>query len=74
MAAAVYTQRLVLSPVERKSQTPRTKVTNKFHIQAFKSQTKKGVVVGHWSLEFACYLGFAIWNLCASNIDNTLSI
>jgi hypothetical protein len=45
----------------------------KSNIQAFKSQTKKAAVVGHWSLEFICYLGFAVWNFDASNIGNMLS-
>jgi hypothetical protein len=48
MADAVHAKK------NRKSQTPKSQINS--NIQAFKSQTKKAAVVGHWSLEFICYL------------------
>jgi hypothetical protein len=54
-----------------KFQAPKSQINS--NIRAFKSQTKKGAAAGHWNLEFICYLGFEVWNFCASNIDNKLS-
>ena len=62
---------LIVSKENLKSQAPKSQMNS--NIQAFKSQTKKGAVVDHWSLEFICYLRFAVWNFCASTIDNKLS-
>jgi hypothetical protein len=43
-----------------KSQAPKSQINS--NTQAFKSRTKKAAVYGHCSLEFICYLGFAVWN------------